>query len=305
MGQLQLMRTPGQREKENKLTKVPSDPFSSPSRIPLRKFLRQPVSVAAGIITLIILLVSVVGAFRYGIAQKPDYNALLLPPSSHHLFGTDEFGRDIFNRVLVGAHLSIVVGLSSVALGAVVGSVLGLIAGYYGGLRASFIMRMTDVLLAFPGILLAIGVIAVLGSGLLNVIFAVAVFTVPIFTRLVQGSTLAIKELPYIEAARSVGARDLRLLLRYILPNIFPTIVVYLTMRIGSSILIAASLSFLGLGVSPSEPEWGAMLNAAHDYIRSAPWTIVAPGLAILVTVLAFNLLGDGLRDAFDPKIRT
>lgn len=283
---------------------VPSNRQDSPWTLSLKKFLHQPVSVIAAVASIIVLLVAVAGTFRYTAAQKPDYNALLQPPSFHHLFGTDEFGRDIFDRVLVGAHLSIEVGLASVALGALMGTTLGLLAGYYSGWRASLIMRMTDVLLAFPGILLAIGVIAVLGGGILNVIFAVAVFTLPIFVRLVQGSTLSIANLPYMEAARSVGASDRRLMVHYILPNIFPTLLVYLTMRIGSSILIAASLSFLGLGVSPSTPEWGAMLNAAHDYVKSAPWTIVAPGLAILFTVLVFNLLGDGLRDALDPKIK-
>lgn len=283
---------------------VPSNRQDSPWTLSLKKFLHQPVSVIAAVASIIVLLVAVAGTFRYTAAQKPNYNALLQPPSFHHLFGTDEFGRDIFDRVLVGAHLSIEVGLASVALGALMGTTLGLLAGYYSGWRASLIMRMTDVLLAFPGILLAIGVIAVLGGGILNVIFAVAVFTLPIFVRLVQGSTLSIANLPYMEAARSVGASDRRLMVHYILPNIFPTLLVYLTMRIGSSILIAASLSFLGLGVSPSTPEWGAMLNAAHDYVKSAPWTIVAPGLAILFTVLVFNLLGDGLRDALDPKIK-
>ena len=302
MGQPELKANPAH---EQGAISLPTVLRRSPWRVSLYKFFHQPVSVAAAAVTVLILVVAVVGTFLYSAAQQPNYNALLQPPSLHHPFGTDEFGRDIFDRTLVGAHLSIVVGLASVALGALTGSILGVVAGYYGGWRESIIMRMTDVLLAFPGILLAIGVIAILGSGLANVIFAVAVFTVPIFTRLVQGSTLAVKHFPYIEAARTIGVSDTRMIARHIFPNIFPTILVYLTMRIGTSILIAASLSFLGLGVSPSEPEWGAMLNAAHDYVKSAPWTIVTPGFAILITVLAFNLLGDGLRDALDPKIRT
>jgi len=199
--------------------------------------------------------------------------------------------------------MSIIVGVSSVLIGSVLGTVLGLLAGYFGGWRESLIMRLTDIMLAFPGIVLAIGIMAVLGSGMLNVIMAVAIFTVPVFTRLVQGSALSVKELAYIEAARTVGIRDTRIIFRYVMPNILPTIVVYFTMRIGTAILISASLGFLGLGVSPSEPEWGAMLTSAQEYIRNAPWTIMAPGLAILVTVIAFNLIGDGLRDAVDPRL--
>jgi len=275
-----------------------------PWQISLQKFLRQPVSVISTIVTLLIIIFAIVGSFYAAAAAKPDYSAVLKGPSGSHIFGTDEFGRDILSRLLAGAHLSLEVGLSSVAIGAVVGTLLGLIAGYYGGWREVLIMRLTDVLLAFPGILLAIGVIAILGGGVLNVILAVAVFTVPIFIRLVQGSTIAVKDLPFVEAARTVGMSDFRLIIRHILPNLMSTIVVYLTMRIGTAILIAASLSFLGLGVSPSTPEWGAMLNSAQDYVTTAPWTILAPGLAILITVLAFNLMGDGLRDAFDSKIK-
>lgn len=267
------------------------------------KFFTQPVAVTASAVLFIILVAAVVGASHYHIAQTPDYNAILRPPSMKHWFGTDEFGRDIFQRVLVGAHMSIIVGLSSVLIGSVIGTVLGLMAGYFGGWRESLIMRLTDVMLAFPGIVLAIGIMAVLGSGMLNVIMAVAIFTVPVFIRLVQGSALSVKELAYIEAARTVGIRDTRIIFRYVLPNILPTIVVYFTMRIGTAILISASLGFLGLGVSPSEPEWGAMLTSAQEYIRTAPWTIMAPGLAILVTVIAFNLIGDGLRDAVDPQL--
>lgn len=274
-----------------------------PWQASLRKFLSQPVAVLASVVLLIILVAAAVGASHYHIAQTPDYNAILQPPSIQHWFGTDEFGRDIFQRVLVGAHMSLIVGVSSVLIGSVLGTVLGLLAGYFGGWRESLIMRLTDIMLAFPGIVLAIGIMAVLGSGMLNVIMAVAIFTVPVFTRLVQGSALSVKELAYIEAARTVGIRDTRIIFRYVMPNILPTIVVYFTMRIGTAILISASLGFLGLGVSPSEPEWGAMLTSAQEYIRNAPWTIMAPGLAILVTVIAFNLIGDGLRDAVDPRL--
>ncbi|MCL6452053.1 MAG: ABC transporter permease subunit [Alicyclobacillus sp.] len=288
---------------------VPAPPVAvvhrpRPWRAFVRKFLHQPVTVAASVVLLAILVAAVVGASHYQLAQTPDYSAVLKPPSAKHLFGTDEFGRDLFQRVLAGAHMSILVGVSSVFVGSIIGTLLGLIAGYYGGWREGLIMRLTDILLAFPGIVLAIGIMAVLGSGMINVIIAVAIFTVPIFVRLVQGTTLAVKELTYIEAARTVGVGDARILFRYVFPNVLPTIVVYFTMRIGSAILISASLGFLGLGVSPSEPEWGAMLTSAQEYIRNAPWTIMAPGLAILITVIAFNLVGDGLRDAVDPKLK-
>lgn len=274
-----------------------------PWQMSIRKFVRQPVTIVSTIVLVIILVLAAVGVGHYHAAQTPDYNSILKPPSAKHWFGTDEFGRDIFQRVLYGAHMSVIVGLASVLVGSVIGTALGLMAGYYGGWRETMIMRLTDILLAFPGIVLAIGIMAVLGSGMLNVIIAVAIFTVPIFVRLVQGSTLSVKEMAYIEAARTVGVGDYRIIMKYLLPNIISTVMVYFTMRIGTAILIAASLGFLGLGVSPSEPEWGAMLNAAQEYMRVAPWTILAPGLSILVTVIAFNLLGDGLRDAFDPKI--
>jgi glutathione transport system permease protein len=194
-------------------------------------------------------------------------------------------------------------GFVSVALGAFVGTVLGLLAGYYEGWWERIVMRISDVLLAFPGILLAIGVVAVLGSGMVNVIIAVAVFSVPAFARLVRGSTLSVKNMTYIEAIRSIGGSDWVIIFRHILPATISPIVVYGTMRIGTSIITAASLSFLGLGAQPPTPEWGAMLNDARADMLLAPHIAIFPALAIFFTVLAFNLLGDGLRDALDPKV--
>ena len=212
-----------------------------------------------------------------------------------HWFGVDSLGRDIFSRVLVGAQISLAAGVFAVFIGAAIGTLLGLLAGYYEGWWDRLIMRICDVLFAFPGILLAIAVVAVLGSGIANVIIAVAIFSIPAFARLVRGNTLVLKQQTFIESARSIGASDMTVLLRHILPG---------TMRIGTSIISAASLSFLGLGAQPPTPEWGAMLNEARADMVIAPHVAVFPALAIFLTVLAFNLLGDGLRDALDPKIK-
>lgn len=224
-------------------------------------------------------------------------------PSGRHWFGTDHQNRDIFSRVLVGTRETLIIGFVSVFIGALIGTLLGLLAGYYGGWIDGLLTRFTDVLLAFPGILLAIAVIALLGPGVTNIIFAVAFFTVPIFLRIVRGSALELKNMTYVEAARSIGVRDFTIILRHIFPGTLSIVMVYLTMRIGTAILIGASLSFLGLGGDITAPEWGAMLSAAKDNSRNIFHPTFFPGLAIVITVLAFNILGDGLRDALDPKI--
>ncbi len=232
-----------------------------------------------------------------------DYNALNDGPSARHWFGVDSLGRDVFSRIVTGARISLAAGFFSVALGAVIGTLIGLLAGYYEGWWDRVSMRICDVLFAFPGILLAIGVVAILGSGMTNVICAVAIFSIPAFARLVRGNTLAVKHLTYVEAARTIGASDATIILRHIFPGTISAIVVYFSMRIGTSIITAASLSFLGMGAQPPTPEWGAMLNDARADMAIAPHQAIFPSLAIFFTVLAFNLLGDGLRDALDPKI--
>jgi glutathione transport system permease protein len=204
----------------------------------------------------------------------------------------------------MGARISLAAGVFSVLVGGLIGTLLGLLAGYYEGWWDSITMRICDVLFAFPGILLAIGVVAIMGSGMSNVIIAVAIFSIPAFARLVRGNTLVLKHLTYIESARSIGASDWTIILRHILPGTISSIVVYFTMRIGTSIITAASLSFLGLGAQPPTPEWGAMLNEARADMVMAPHVAIFPSLAIFITVLAFNLLGDGLRDALDPKLK-
>ncbi|MCG1022611.1 ABC transporter permease subunit [Sutcliffiella horikoshii] len=226
------------------------------------------------------------------------------PPSSLHFFGTDHQNRDIFSRVVMGTRETLMIGFVSVAIGAVIGTGLGLIAGYYGGRLDNLITRFTDILLAFPGILLAIAVIAFLGAGLANIIFAVAVFTIPIFIRIVRGSTLALKEMTYVEAAQSIGVKDRIIIMRHIFPGTLSVVIVYLTMRIGVAILIGAALSFLGLGGDITAPEWGSMLSAAKDNSGNVFHPTFFPGLAIVITVLSFNILGDGLRDALDPKLK-
>ncbi|MGC5326905.1 ABC transporter permease [Brevibacillus sp. SYSU BS000544] len=269
--------------------KVSSDGVSTLIPVAVEQSLSQdiPVRLEPGS-----LLVNLINAYKHQ------------PPSSLHWFGTDHQNRDIFSRVLWGTRETLLIGFVSVSIGAVIGTVLGLIAGYYGRWIDGLITRFTDVLLAFPGILLAIAVIALLGPGITNIIFAVSVFTIPIFIRIVRGSTLALKEMTYVEAAKSIGVRDSVIVMRHIFPGTMSVVMVYLTMRIGTAILIGASLSFLGLGGDITAPEWGAMLSAAKDNSRNLFHPTFFPGLSIVITVLCFNLLGDGLRDALDPKLK-
>jgi glutathione transport system permease protein len=277
----------------------------SPSAEFWRRFRRKRVAPVSGCVILLLVLTAIGAPWiaPYGPAT-PDYDNVLAGPSWQHICGTDAFGRDIWSRILWGGRISLTVGFVSVALGGVVGVALGLISGFFGGLIDTLIMRVMDVLLAFPGILLAIGVVALLGPGIDNVIYAIAVFSVPVFARLVRGSTLALKQSLYVQASRSIGVRPLMLMLRHILPGTLPSVIVYCSLRVGTSILTAAALSFIGLGAPPPSPEWGAMLADGRSYLGVADQITLFPGLAIFVSVLAFNLLGDGLRDALDQKLR-
>ena len=272
-----------------------------------RRFRRQPVALAAAGFVLLLLLLALFAPqlAPFDAENYFDYDRLNEGPSALHWFGVDALGRDIFSRVLVGTRLSLIAGFFSVAVGAAIGTLLGLLAGYYEGWWDRIVMRICDVLFAFPGILLAIAVVAIMGNGMGNVVVAVAIFSIPAFARLVRGNTLVLKHQTFIESARSIGAGDGTIIFRHILPGTLSSIVVYFTMRIGTSIISAASLSFLGLGAQPPTPEWGAMLNAAQADMVMAPHVAVFPSLAIFLTVLAFNLLGDGLRDALDPKLKS
>ena len=270
-----------------------------------RKFKRQRVALVAGAFVVLLVVVAIAAPWitPYDAENYFDYEKLNARPSATHWFGVDALGRDIYSRILMGARISLAAGFLSVAVGAFIGTILGLIAGYKEGWWDRIIMRIADVLFAFPGILLAIGIVAILGGGMTNVVVAVAVFSIPTFARLVRGNTLALKHLTFIEAARSLGASDRTIIFRHIFPGTIAAVVVYFSLRIGTSIITAASLSFLGMGAQPPTPEWGAMLDAARADMLTAPHEAIFPALAIFVTVLAFNLLGDGLRDALDPKI--
>jgi glutathione transport system permease protein len=270
-----------------------------------RKFKKQQVAVGALILVFVLVLLAVFAPLiaPYDAENYFDYDQLNAVPSWQHWLGVDPLGRDILSRILSGARLSLAAGFFSVALGGLIGTALGLLAGYYEGWWDRIVMRISDVLFAFPGILLALGVVAILGSSMVNVVVAVSVFSIPAFARLVRGNTLALKQMTYIEAVRSIGASDWTIITRHILPGTISTIVVYFSMRLGTSIITAASLSFLGMGAQPPTPEWGAMLNEARADMVNAPHVALFPSLAIFFTVLAFNLLGDGLRDALDPKI--
>jgi glutathione transport system permease protein len=270
-----------------------------------RKFRKQHVAVVAGVFVAMLVVVAILAPWivPYDAENYFDYDSLNALPSLKHLFGVDPLGRDIFSRILVGARISLTAGFVSVAVGALIGTALGLVAGYYEGWWDRLIMRLCDVLFAFPGILLAIGIVAILGGGMINVIVAVSIFSIPTFARLVRGNTLSLKHLTYVEAARSIGASDRTIILRHIFPGTIAAVVVYFSLRIGTSIITAASLSFIGMGAQPPTPEWGAMLNEARSDMMTSPHVAIFPSVAIFLTVLAFNLLGDGLRDALDPKI--
>jgi len=233
-----------------------------------------------------------------------DLDARLLPPTREHWLGTDDLGRDLLSRIIYGGRTSLTVGIVSVAFALVVGTALGLTGGFSRGLSDTLIMRAMDIMLAFPATLLAIFIVGIRGPGLNNAMLAIGVINIPIFARIVRGSTLRVRQEDFVEAARALGASQQRILNRHILPNTLAPIIVQTSLSIGAAILEAAGLSFLGLGAQAPTPEWGAMLTNTREFLRDAPWAATFPGLAILLAVVGFNLFGDGLRDALDPRLR-
>ncbi len=271
-------------------------------QLQMRRFRKDRLAVASLIIIFILVASAILAPLiaPYNPTSQRMVERRLPPGSSGHLLGTDGFGRDIASRLVYGGRISLTVGLVSVGVGMLIGMALGLIAGYFKRLD-NLIMRVMDILLAFPGVLIAIIVVAILGPGLYNVIIAISVFSIPMFARLTRGATLSAKEETYVLAARSLGASTSRIMLQHILPNIVSPIIVFATVRIGVSILNAAALSFLGIGAQPPLPEWGVMISEGRDFLYTSPHMAFVPGLAILIVVLSFNLLGDGVRDALDP----
>ena len=262
-------------------------------------------AVVGGIVLAFIIIVALLApllAPEDPLAQ--DYTRVLTPPSPDHPFGTDQFGRDVLSRIIVGSRQSLAVAAIAIAIAASFGSLLGLLSGFFGGWIDTIIQRVIDVLLAFPGILFAMAVVAILGPGLLNAMIAVGISLIPSYARMVRGSVLSQKENAFVEAAQLCGAGSTRILVRHILPNVLGPIMVLATISIAWAILIGASLSFLGLGAQLPEPEWGLDLSMAREYLREAWWMTTFPGVAIMITVVSVNLIGEGLRDALDPRTR-
>lgn len=280
-----------------------SSESESASRKAVKRFARNRLAVVGLVLIAVLTLMAV---FAPVIAPydpiKQDYNALSQAPSGAHLFGTDNLGRDVLTRTIYGARVSLSAGVIAVGLATLAGLVLGLLAGFFGGWLDELIMRVVDAMLAFPFLVLAITLAAVLGPNLQNAMLAIAVVSAPVFARLARGQVLSERERDYVQAAQALGSSDARIVFRHLLPNIAGPIIIQASLSIAGAILAESSLSFLGLGVQPPTPSWGEMLNTARGYLRDAPWTAIAPGSLIFVSVLAFNLLGDGLRDALDPR---
>lgn len=271
----------------------------------MKRLRKNRLAVFGLICVILLVLVAVFADFiaPYDYAEQHLLDAFQ-PPSSKYLFGTDEFGRDIFSRVIYGSRISLQVGFIAVGLAMFIGGFLGAISGYYGGRTDNIIMRIMDVLLSIPQILLAIAIAASLGPGLFNLMIAVGISSIPSYARIVRGSVLSIKGQEFVEASKAMGAGDLQIIMKHIIPNCMAPIIVQATLGVAFAILTAAGLSFIGLGIQPPVSEWGGMLSSARGYIRDCAYMTFFPGMAIMITILALNFLGDGLRDALDPKLR-
>ena len=277
---------------------------SSARRRTIERLSGDPRLVAGGAIIFVAVLAGLFAPLAPYDALATDTAAILAKPDGRHWMGTDELGRDIFSRTVEGARISLRVGVLSVLISLVVGVSLGLVSGYAGGLIDDIIMRLMDMILAFPAIVLALGLMAALGPGLNNAMAAIAFVNLPVFARLVRGQVLALKGLEYVQAARVIGQRHEGIMFRHILPNVMAPLIIQASISVAFAILYEASLSFLGLGAQPPAPSWGTMLNVGKSYMEIAPWLAIFPGLAIFVTVIGFNLLGDGIHDAIDPRSR-
>ncbi|MCC5908818.1 MAG: ABC transporter permease [Clostridiaceae bacterium] len=271
----------------------------------IRRFKKNPTAIFGLVIVIFFFFIAVFGQyitphnpFQHNISNAHQ------PPGGEHLLGTDFFGRDVLSRIIIGARISLLVGVTVVTIRAAIGIPYGLIAGYYGGRVEAVMMRVVDAFISFPGIILAMAIMAVRGQGIENVILALTVSGWPMFARLVRGESMALKEREYVQAARALGYNDGKVMFQHILPNCLATIIVYATMGIATPILAEAGLSFLGLGATPDQATWGFQMSLERQYMRTAWWSVTFPGLAVMVVVLGFNLLGDGLRDVLDPRMK-
>lgn len=278
---------------------------SGPWRDGIRSFMRNKTAVVGFAIVVFFIILALIAP----LISPYDYKAQVLSerlqaPSAEHWFGTDDLGRDILTRTLYGARISLWVGFVSVIGSIIIGTFLGILAGFYGRWVDMLISRVFDILLAFPAILLAIAIVAILGPSLQNALYAIAIVNIPTYGRLVRSRVLSLRQEEFITAARATGVRDVRILFRHILPNSLTPIIVQGTLGVATAIIEAAGLGFLGMGAQPPEPEWGKMLSDSRQFIQTAPWTVIFPGVSILLTSLGFNLMGDGLRDTFDPRMK-
>lgn len=290
---------------DNSAAKAGKLTADSSLRLKWAKLKRNKAAMFGGILLIIYVLSALLAPVLVtGNAAGLDLMNSLEGPSFKDPLGTDELGRPILGRIIYGSRISLVIAVGVVLVGLICGIPLGLVSGYYGGKIDFIIQRATDTMLAFPGFLLALALVAVLGVGIKNTVISIGISMVPLYIRLVRGCVLSIREEAYVEAARAVGTRDAQILLRHILPNVMVPITVQTSMSMGTAILFAAGLGFLGIGVQPPTPEWGAMLGSARSYLFHAPHVATFPGIAIFLAVLSFNLLGDGLRDALDPRFK-
>lgn len=291
---------------QNQVQRIEEERVKGPWQEAWTNFKNSKSALFGSAIVLFFVLLAIFGPLfaPQGINEQ-NLSMRLQPPSADFWFGTDDLGRDIFSRILHGARISLTVGLSAVLISAVAGSFLGIIAGYYGRWVDTIISRIFDIMLAFPSILLAIAIVSILGPSLQNALIAIAVINIPNFGRLIRSRVLSIKEEEYIHAARAIGMKNSRILWKHILPNSMTPVIVQGTLAIATAIIEAAALGFLGLGAEAPQPEWGKMLADARMFLLNAPWAMIFPGLAIMLTVIGFNLMGDGLRDALDPKMKS